>query len=268
LITDPAIETSFCLMDRDIFRNPQIDFIKIPNPLAWHKPRQCHPVGIVEIICVDLRIPDHAAAALAAGPTHVCFHGKRCAIPDSAGFKFRKDGIGPLPKQRVEHHSGLLPRSDGMDDTLYLVKYIAAIEKRRRPVFLDEGRASEIQDACARVRRFDPLICGFRARGFEETSDLDLAGESAIRFYTRSPSIVAYHAHSSKHDSATFDRGLDGCGGHKFHQLDAFIKGHLDLVSERRHILAPSPIQDKGFPSKTDNASGDVDSRVSSPNDG
>jgi hypothetical protein len=93
------------------------------------------------------------------------------------------------------------------------------------------------------------LICGFRARGFEEPCNLDLAGESAIRFHTRAPSVVTCHAHSSKHDSATFDRGLDGSGGNKFHELDAFIKGHLDLVSERRHVLAPSTIQDKGFPS-------------------
>jgi hypothetical protein len=136
-------------MHRDIVRNPQIDFIEVPDPLVARKPRLRHPVGMLEIIRVDLAIPDYVTVSPAAGPAHVRFHRKRYTVPDSAGFEFWEDGIGPFPKQRVEHHGGLLPGSDGVDDALYTVEHIAAIKKRRRPFFLNEGTASEIQDARA-----------------------------------------------------------------------------------------------------------------------
>jgi hypothetical protein len=149
LITDPAIETPFGLMHRDIVRNPQIDFIEVPDPLVAYKSRLRHPVSISKITCIDLLILDDVTVSLTAGPTHVCFHRKRYTVPDSAGFEFREDGIGPLPKQRIERHGGLLPGSDGVDDTLYIVEHIATVKKRRRPVFLNEGTISEIQDARA-----------------------------------------------------------------------------------------------------------------------
>ena len=146
LVADTAIEAPFCLARRDFNRNLQIDFIKGPDPLVGYKPRLRHPAGIAKIIRVDLPIPDYVTVLLATGPAHVRFHRKRYAVSHPAGFEFREYSIGALPEERIERQGGLLPGSDGMDDALYVVRNIPTVNKRRRPVFLHEGTASEIQD--------------------------------------------------------------------------------------------------------------------------
>ena len=62
LITYSAVETSLSLLHREILRNRQLDFTKIPDPFFERKLRLCQPGAVLKIIRIDLFIPDYVSA--------------------------------------------------------------------------------------------------------------------------------------------------------------------------------------------------------------